>query len=584
MGAISLDPEEGKPPMSDTRASGTSANPLGLMSTLTQSDLGRQFALGIGLAIGLAVLAALWFGQQKPEQKVLFSGISDRDSGAIIGALEQLNVPFSFAEGGRAIMVPANKVHDTRARLAAQGLPKSGVAGFELMEKQKLGVSQFHEQINYQRALEGELSQSVAALDSIEAARVHLAIPKPSVFLRDEQKPSASVVIHASGGGTLNAKQVQAIVHLVSSSVAQLSPERVSVIDQNGRLLSNTDNSAANAPDPSQLRYVDELQNLIRRQIETILVPVEGAENIRAAVRADIDFSRTEQAAEIYKPNSGSEPSTIATQQVKESSGSDASGGGGIAGAAANQPAGAAAGGSGTSTSSSKETNTNYMVDKTIRVTQQPVGAIQRLSVAVVLNHKTATGPDGAASKRPHTPEELAQIEKLVKEAMGFKAERGDTLSVTSSGFVDTTPAPVEAPPFYAPFLNLETGISAAKNLGALLLGLFIYMKVIKPLMRRILAASPKPTAQSAGGDIDGANPELRRLEELAGPSSSSATASGAAPVAGQLPAGSTATGGIAKAPTRAIDTENQLQAAKMLATDQPRVVANIIRQWVGDA
>lgn len=572
--------------MSDTRASGVSAGPLGLIGTLTQSELGRQFALGAGLAIGLALLAALWMSQQKPEQRVLFSGISDRDSGAIIAALEQLNVPFTFADGGKAILVDANRVHDTRARLASQGLPKGGAVGFELMEKQKLGVSQFHEQINYQRALEGELSQSVAALDTVEAARVHLAIPKPSVFLRDEQKPSASVVIHAAAGRTLSPKQVQAIVHLVSSSVAQLSPERVSVIDQDGRLLSNADAANDATPDPAQLRYVDELQGLIRRQIESILIPVEGQDNVRAAVRAEVDFSRVEQAAEIYKPNSGNEASTILNQHVRESSGSEASTGG-VAGAAANQPAGPAATGGG-SANSAKETRTNYLVDKTIRITQQPVGAIRRLSVAVVLNHRAAAGPDGAVAKRAHTADELAQLEKLVKEAVGFDANRGDTISITSSSFADTTPPPVEPPAFYAPYLNIETGIAAAKNLGALLLGFFVYLKIIKPLLRRIGSTARRPAAgggaETSGGDGPDLT-ELRRLEELAAPSGAGGNnpnGSAGSTTAVRLPNDTAATGSADSG--RAQATDNKLQAAKMLATEQPRVVANIIRQWVGDA
>ncbi len=218
----------------------------------------------------------------------------------MIAALQTMNVPYRFAEGGGAILVPAEQVHDARLKLAAQGLPKGGNVGFELMENQKLGSSQFLEQVNFQRALEGELARSINSIGVVQAARVHLAIPKPSVFVRERQQPTASVLVNLHPGRTLDAQQVSAIVHLVSSSVPELTAKNVTVVDQNGSLLSDPERQAdANRLDPAQVKYVMDLQDGIVKRIKSILTPMVGAGNVRAEATAEVDFSRSEQAAEL---------------------------------------------------------------------------------------------------------------------------------------------------------------------------------------------------------------------------------------------------------------------------------------------
>ena len=242
-----------------------------------QTPGGRNFFLMLGMAAVFAVMAAVWMWSQQPDYRVLFSNFSDRDGGSIVASLQQMNIPYKFAEGGGAILVQANQVHDARLKLASQGLPKGGSVGFELMENQKLGVSQFLEQVNFQRALEGELARSIQSVAAVQAARVHLALPKASVFVRDQQKPTASVLLNLHSGRTLDQQQVSAIVHLVASSVPDLPTANVTLVDQNGNLLSDTSkNSAANGLDPGQIKYVQELQQNIARRIESILTPIVG--------------------------------------------------------------------------------------------------------------------------------------------------------------------------------------------------------------------------------------------------------------------------------------------------------------------
>ena len=267
----------------------------GAWSAFFQSALARNLALGAGMALVLGIMTAVWMWNQKPDYRVLFSNYSDRDGGAIVAALQQMNVPHQFAEGGGAILVPAERVHDARLKLASQGLPQGGNVGFELLENQKLGVSQFLEQVNFQRAMEGELSRTINSISVVQSARVHLAIPKPSVFVREKEKPTASVLLNLHPGRTIDRQQVSAILHLVSSSVPELTAQNVTVVDQNGILLSSPENQAGKRQiDPAQLKYVQDLKDGIVRRIEWILTPLVGAGNVRAEANVDLDFTHVE--------------------------------------------------------------------------------------------------------------------------------------------------------------------------------------------------------------------------------------------------------------------------------------------------
>ena len=479
----------------------------------------------VGAAALVAAAAAFTLWNRGPDYKVLYTNVSDRDGGAIIASLQQMNVPYKFAEGGGAILVAEDKVPEVRLRLAAQGLPKAGGVGFELMDNQKFGTSQFAEQVNYQRALEGELARSIESIGTVESARVHLALPKPSLFVREQKKPSASVVLTLQRGRGIDEGQVSAIVHMISSSVPELDAKSVTVVDQRGNLLSAA-NSGARGLDVSQLKYVQEIEQGYIHRIEAILQPIVGANNVRAQVAADVDFSVVEHTDEKYQPNQNPGSSAIRSQQSSESSQHGGTPPGGVPGALTNQPpvnptapittpkpanpappgargapgaanAAAAATSVTSSTpagpgSSRKDVTTNYELDRTIRHVQEGAGAIKRLSVAVVVNYKEATD-GGKTAPRALTPVEIDQIKNLTREAMGFSPERGDSINVVNSPFAeDREPAAAEVP-----YWRDRGNIELAKGIGQYLLfaglALFAWFAVLRPMLRKHLAPPELP-------------------------------------------------------------------------------------------
>ncbi len=526
------------------------------LAALTQSSTARVALMAGGAATIVALMAAVWFWGQQPSYRVLFANYSDRDGGAIVAALQQMNVPYQVADGGGAILVPEKQVHDVRLKLASQGLPKGSGVGFELMENQKLGTSQFLEQVNFQRALEGELARTIQSLANVQSARVHLAMPKASVFLRDQQKPTASVMLNLHPGRPLEPQQVSAIVHLVASSVPELPVAGVTVVDQGGNLLSENDRpKSSNQLDPSQLKYVDEIQQAIARRIESILTPVVGQQNVRAEVSAEIDFSTSEQAAESYRPNQTPESTAIRSQHQSESQNTGSANAGGVPGALSNtppqpatapvtnppqQPAQAAA--AQPPSSRQKDSTVNYELDKTLRVTQQLMGGVKRLSVAVVVNHRTELDKQGKPVTRALSETEKTAITDLVKEAMGYNKERGDTLNVLNSAFVRNVP---EAAP-ELPLWKDPDNIALAKEAGRYLLIAaalaFLYFRQLKPLLRRMREPEPLPEPVPV-------EPVLAAETELLPP-----------------------------APAK----PNDLELARQIAKDDPRIVANVVRQWVG--
>ncbi|TFW29502.1 flagellar basal-body MS-ring/collar protein FliF [Massilia horti] len=533
-----------------------------------QTPFGKRIVIGGAVAVALAVILALWLWTQQTDYRVLFSNYTDRDGGAITAALDQMGVKYKFSDGGSAILVPSDRVHDIRLRLAAQGLPKGGNVGFELLENQKLGTSQFVEQVNYQRSLEGELANSIQSLGAVASARVHLALPKPSVFVRDQQKPTASVLLNLQPGRALDPGQVSAIVHLVASSVPELTPGSVTVVDQNGSLLSDPSSRAAGTKqlDPNQLKYVAQLQQNIVKQVESIISPLVGQGNVRAEATADVDFAQVDTAAEMYKPNSPPEPQAIRSQQTSESNGATP-GASGVPGALSNQPPGTATApltgtAPGTAPAAGaptrKDATTNYEVDKTIRYEQRPMGGIKRLTVGVVVNYRRSVDPKtGKVTARPLAPNEVAQIQELVKQAMGYSQERGDTLNVTNAPFdgVDR-PADEPAPDWWRDPANLPLATQLAKYLFAFAVIAFLWYRILRPLVRQGLNKFDKVTEVPPEPEPD---PELEpdpeaeaaALEEL-------------------------------EVQKQAKGYRENLQMAKDLAREDPRIVANVIKTWLG--
>ena len=530
---------------------------LDLLGRLTVRQL---VVLMVALSMFIAVLTGSWMWLRQSDYSVLFSNLSEKDGGEIIASLQQQNIPYQFSEGGGAILVPSNVVHDTRLSLASKGLPKGGMVGFELMENQKLGASQFLEQVNYQRALEGELAKTISTLSSVQGARVHLAIPKQSAFLRDEQKPTASVVLGLQPGRVLDANQIAGVVHLVSASVPELAPGNVSVIDQDGNLLSQpVDGLRSSSLDASQLRYVRELEISYNKRIEAILSPMVGVGNVRAQVTADLDFSQTDQVAESYKPNPPSE-TAIRSQQMSES-GAGSPVASGVPGALTNQPAPAATAPingtvtgavtgtatlSGNAGNGSRSSTINYEVDKTIRHTKEMPGVIRRLSVAVVVNQKRDASKGAAAKPVALSEKEMTQVTELAREAMGYNKERGDTLNVTNALFTTAVAEAVADTPIWkdaALMGNLRTALKYA------LFGLVAFVmwtRLLKPLFTSLSAAAQKSLQESRVGDRG----VLAGAEETA----------------------TTAHEGF----------EAKMSSARQLASSDPKLVASLIREWVG--
>ena len=517
----------------NTAATGSDATNANKFAFLEQLRTNPKMMMGAAAAIAVAVMIAVWLWSSKPDYKVLYSNLSDRDGGAIIASLQQMNIPYKFSDGGGAILVAGDKVPETRLRLASQGLPKGGSVGFELMDNQKFGTSQFAEQMNYQRSLEGELARSIESISAVESARVHLALPKPSLFVRDQQKPSASVILTLHRGRSIDEGQVSAMVHLVSSSVPELNAKSITVVDQSGNLLSAA-NAGSRGLDVSQLKYTQEIEQNTIRRIEAILQPIVGAANVRAQVTADIDFATQERTDEKYRPNQ--EPGSAAMRS-QQSSDSNQQGGvppGGVPGALSNQPpinpvapitvpgatpapgvAGTPAAGtaaangqlklardmtgtdaamafrSGGPSNVRKDVTTNYELDRTISHTQQDGGGVKRLSVAVVVNYRDVRGKDGKLAPQALPPAELEQVRNLVKEAMGYSAERGDSLNVVNSQFASAASEP-ELPWWRQP-QNIELAKVIGKYLLLALLALYVWFAVVRPLLRKHLLPEPVP-------------------------------------------------------------------------------------------
>ncbi|MEB0951659.1 flagellar basal-body MS-ring/collar protein FliF [Citrobacter sedlakii] len=486
--------------MNATASAATQPKPLEWLNRLRANP---KIPLIVAGSAAVAIIVAMVLWAKSPDYRTLFSNLSDQDGGAIVTQLTQMNIPYRFTEGSGAIEVPADKVHELRLRLAQQGLPKGGAVGFELLDQEKFGISQFSEQVNYQRALEGELARTIETLGPVKRARVHLAMPKPSLFVREQKSPSASVTVNLEPGRALDEGQISAVVHLVSSAVAGLPPGNVTLVDQGGHLLTQSNTSGRDLND-AQLKYASDVEGRIQRRIESILSPIVGNGNVHAQVTAQLDFATKEQTEEQYRPNGDASQAVLRSRQVNESEQIGSGLPGGVPGALSNQPAPANAAPITTPPANQQNaqngqnaqqttTNTNagprntqrnetsnYEVDRTIRHTKMNVGDIQRLSVAVVVNYKTL--PDG--KPLPLTAEQMKQLEDLTREAMGFSDKRGDTLNVVNSPFTATDDDSAELP-FWKQQVFIEQLMSAGRWLLVLLVAWFLWRKAVRPQLTR---------------------------------------------------------------------------------------------------
>ncbi|MCK1970181.1 flagellar M-ring protein FliF [Franconibacter sp. IITDAS19] len=536
-----------------------------------------KIPLMVAAAAAVAIIVAMVLWAKSPDYRVLYSNLSDQDGGAIVTQLTQMNVPYRFSDNGSAIMVPAENVHELRLRLAQQGLPKGGAVGFELLDQEKFGISQFSEQVNYQRALEGELARTIETLGPVKSARVHLAMPKPSLFVREQKAPSASVTLNLEPGRALDEGQISAVVHMVSSAVAGLPPGNVTLVDQGGHLLTQS-NAAGRDLNDAQLKFANDVESRIQRRIEAILGPIVGNGNVHAQVTAQLDFANKEQTEEQYHPNGDPSQAAVRSRQLNTSEQVGGAYPGGVPGALSNQPAPAnnapidapqqqnnaqangqnnqqrtqttSAANSGPRSTQHDET-TNYEVDRTIRHTKMNVGDIQRLSVAVVVNYRQLA--DG--KPLPLTADQLKQIEDLTREAMGFSEKRGDTLNVVNSPFTATDETGGELP-FWQQQAFIDQMLSAGRWLLVLIVAWLLWRKAVRPQIQR------RAEVAKAAQEMEQQRKEMEEAVEVHLSKDEQSQQRRA---------------------NQRLSAEVMSQRIREMSDNDPRVVALVIRQWMSN-
>ena len=512
----------------------------------------RQFGLMLGLAasVALGFYVVLW--ARTPEYSMLYGSLTNVETAEVAAALDGAVIPYRIERGSGAITVPAEKVHEARLKLAGRGLPRGNGTGFELLsEEQSFGTSQFMEQARYNRAIEGELARTISTLQSVESARVHLAIPKRSVFVRDKNRPRASVVLSLFSGARLNDERLAGVVHLVASSVPGLEAGRVTVVDQSGRLLTANDEADGIAGSARQLDYTRKVENGYIKRIEDILDPIVGEQGVRAQVSADIDFTVVESTTENFQPDNRA----VRSEETFEESTTGA-GSAGVPGALTNTPPVAG-------TTSAEETveqeaaplnstrraTRNFELDRNISHTRTASGTVKQLSIAVLVDYRTQGDESGATERVPLTDDEMQRITALVKEAVGFSEVREDSIKVTNIPFrmVDEIseampPVPIWEQPW--------VGGVVKQVLGGILVLIMVF-SVLKPVLKS-LAVKPPP-APAALPPGQGGNAQM----------------TGGAPVS------------LASQPGAGMTPEQQFGMARSMIESDPGRGAHVVKDWV---
>jgi len=519
--------------------------------------------LGVSGSVALGFWVVLWF--QEPNYGVLFSSLDDSEASVVLEALQQLGFLYKLDASSGAVLVPTKDVHSARIKLAAQGLPKStngGFAGLGKDEGSSFGVSETMQRARFQKALEQELARTISSINNIKSTRIHLAIPKQSVFIRERQEPRASVVVSLYSGRTLSEAQVSAISHMVSASIPNLAVENVTVVDHKGNLLTTGERSSDIALTSSQFGYARKLEKSYIERIENILIPILGADSVRAQVTADIDFTISEQREESFNPDT---PALRSNDTVEEQS----TGGldGGVPGAVSNQPpanpevpekAGNAEEGGVKKTPSRlrrKEIN-NYELDKVVSHTRFATGRLRRISAAIVVDDKLSTNAEGQVIRVPRSPEEVERITGLAKKAIGFDLQRGDSVNVVNESFnVPPEPAPIPGPPIWEqPWVW-----DAVKQVVGVILIIVIFFGVLKPLWKSLMKTMPVMAAVQAPPELDGPAGGVKDdLVSLSGEEQKKLDAP--------------------KTPY-----EQNMMLAQQAVAEDPKLVAQVVKNWVTD-
>ncbi len=538
---------------------------------LGMNPIFKQIGAMVGIAISVALGFAVVMWTQTPNYSVLDASLSERDAVDVVNALQTNNIQHKIDPSTGMVLVETSKLHDAKMKLAAMGLPRSAGMGFELITGEPgFGVSQLVEKARHQRAIEGELARTIATINAVQSARVHLAIPKQSVFIRKRKTPSASVTLKLYAGRKLQEEQIDAIVHMVSSSVAELEADNVTVVDQKGNLLSSRRSSREMQMSADQFDYTTKLEDRYRDRVYDILTPILGEGKVRVQVNADVDFTVTEQTSQRYNPDM---PALISEQVNEEAS--TLGGAIGVPGALANQPeaAGAApevAGGAGgeegapQTVNSSKQATRNYEVDKTISHTRLSPANLQRLSVAVVVDDMLSINAEGQVERRERTPEEIERISQLVREAIGFDGLRGDTVKVINSAFM--APEPIEELP-ETPIYEQAWLWDVVKQVGGILVVILLILMVLRPAMKRLTSneiAVMEGGAAGAAGEGGAAGMAGAAAGAGAGGPVASLTDETGAPISLPGPG----------------NYESILEAARRLVDEDPKRVAQLVKSW----
>ncbi|RFA28544.1 flagellar M-ring protein FliF [Alkalilimnicola ehrlichii] len=527
----------------------------------------RQGGLILGLVAAIAVGVALFYWAQEPVYRPLYSNLEERDAAQILAALEGNNIPHRVDSGNGTIEVPVGDVHRVRMRLAADGLPQGSGVGFEMLQQdQSFGTSQFIENARFQRALETELSRSITTMQAVESARVHLAVPRQSVFVSQRSEPRASVVLQLSQGGNLGQGQVQAIINLVASSVPELSAENVTVVDQRGRLLSRREEDRLSGS-ARHLEYQQQLEERYARRVENLLAPIVGNGRVRAEVSARLDFSEEESTSEIYDPDRSAVRSEQVLEERRRGGSNEAIG---IPGALTNQPPGIGQMEEDAAAEADQQalfdlTNSatrNFEVSRTVTHNRRPTGVIERVTVAVLVDQPLQANEAGEMVRVPMEQAEIDQLTLLVQDAVGFDAARGDTINVISAAFQDVV---IADDPHEVPIWEQPWAWEVGKSVLALLLGLVLILAVIRPLVMGLVGTRRADEDADAGADDVAQLENDDETRQLPSPEQKSDS-----------------TRDLLMFGDDGGSYEASLTAARQVVSQEPALAANVVKNWLG--
>jgi flagellar M-ring protein FliF len=561
------------------------SNALPVMKGLAGLTMARQVGLMLGLALSVAIGVAVVLWSQAPTYGLLFSEVGDKDASEILEVLESEGVKYKVESASGAIMVPADKVRELKLKLASHGLPRTKSLGYDLLDKdQGFGTSKSVEALRFQRALEGEIAQTIMSIQNVKSARVLLAMPQQSVFVRDRKKPSASVMVNLYQGRSLDKGQIESIVHLVASSVPLLDADQVTVVDQKGQLLNSKDSSSEIYLASKQLEYKKNIEDHLMERIANILTPLVGSNGMRVQLSADVDFTQTEKTQEMFNP----EVSVLRSEQTSEEK-NTLSAVQGVPGALSNQPtpAGtapetaankdsektAANAGNG---SSSKSATRNFELDKTITHTRMGTGAVSRLTVAVVVDDRHTVGKDGKVVNQPYTPDDITRLSDLVKQAVGFDDKRGDQVTVTNVAFNPNEE--MESLP-EIPFWEQVWFADLMKQLIAAATILFLLLGVLRPAVRALIGRSADDKKDVTPVATDANNPSTS-----GGDAFGDKTVPVAVPAERKMASPATASEreefSLLTAPQ---SYERHMEYVQRLVDENPKLVVQTIKAWIKD-